>query len=85
MMDYWASLATPPPSMSVLDLESAQPAGDPYATFKQDFGLAKDALALRAIAQGATDGGALAVAQAYHTELVAPFCFAAVKKFFSAF
>ena len=85
MLDYWASLATPPPSVSLLDLESAQPAGDPYATFKQDFGLAKDALALRAIAQGATDGGALAVAQAYHTELVAPFCFAAVKKFFSAF
>ena len=43
-----------------------------------------DALvAANAVAQGATDGGALAVAEAYHTILVAPFCFAAVKTFFA--
>jgi hypothetical protein len=40
-------------------------------------------VAASAIAQGATDGGALAVAEAYHATLVAPFCFAAVKTFFA--
>jgi hypothetical protein len=37
-----------------------------------------------AVAQGATDGGAFAVAEAYHAALVAPFCAAAVKSFFAS-
>jgi len=45
--------------------------------------VAKALVAASAIAQGATDGGALAVDEAYHATLVAPFCFAAVKSYFS--
>jgi hypothetical protein len=36
------------------------------------------------VAQGATDGGASAVADAYHAGLVPPFCLAAVQSFFAA-
>jgi hypothetical protein len=39
------------------------------------------AVAADAIAHGATDGGAFAVAQAYHVSLVAPFCVAAARSF----
>jgi len=81
MQKYWAANA--PASVSVLDLESAAGTNDPYANLKQDFAIAKDAVAANAVASGATDGGALAVAEEYHTLLVAPFCFAAVKTFFA--
>jgi alpha/beta superfamily hydrolase len=83
MQNYWASRASASAPISVLDLESAASGTDPYASLKKDFALAKDLVAATAIAQGAADGGALAVAEAYHTILVAPFCFAAVKSFFS--
>jgi hypothetical protein len=56
---------------------------DPYSGLKQGFGLAKDIVAANAVAHGATDGGAVAVAEAYHGALVAPFCFAAAKLFFA--
>ncbi len=82
MQDYWASHAAASAPI-VLDLESAPTAGDPYANLQKDFALAKALVAAAAIAQGATDGGALAVAEAYHATLVAPFCFAAVKSFFA--
>ncbi|HXA37045.1 MAG TPA: prolyl oligopeptidase family serine peptidase [Steroidobacteraceae bacterium] len=81
MQKYWA--AHTPASVSVLDLESAAGTNDPYANLKQDFAIAKDAVAANAVANGATDGGALAVAEEYHTLLVAPICFAAVKTFFA--
>ena len=68
----------------MLDLDSAVSSNDPYATLKKDFVIAKYAVAADAIAQGATDGGALAVLEAYHTLLVAPYCFAAVKSFFAS-
>ncbi len=45
---------------------------------------AKQVAAATAVAQGATDGGASAVADAYHAGLVPPFCLAAVKDFFAA-
>ena len=48
---------------------------------KDGFQLAKAAVAADAIAHGATDGGAFAVAQAYHVSLVAPFCVAAARSF----
>ncbi len=82
MQSYWAA-QSPPPSTSVLDLEAAATTIDPYANLKQDFAIAKALVASTAISQGATDGGALAVAEAYHAMLVAPVCFAAVKSFFA--
>jgi pimeloyl-ACP methyl ester carboxylesterase len=83
MQNYWASHAPASAPISVLDLESPVSANDPYATLKNDFEAAKALVAATAIEQGATDGGAYAVAEAYHAELVAPFCFAAVKSFFA--
>jgi alpha/beta superfamily hydrolase len=82
MQSYWAS-HSPAASISVLDLESAASANDPYGTLKQDFEIAKQLVAAAAVAQGATDGGAFAVAEAYHATLVAPFCFAATRSFFA--
>lgn len=83
MQSYWVSQAPASASVSVLDLESTPSSGDAYANLQQDFALAKELVAANAVAQGATDGGALAVAEAYHATLVAPFCFAAVKSFFA--
>ncbi len=83
MQDYWSSHASASAPISVLDLEAAASSNDPYATLRQDFAVAKALVAATAIQQGATDGGAFAVAEAYHAELVAPFCFAAVKSFFA--
>jgi hypothetical protein len=83
MQGYWASRPPPSTSASVLDLESAASSNDPYADLKQAFAVAKALVAASAVAQGATDGGALAVDEAYHATLVAPFCFAAVKSFFA--
>jgi Secretory lipase len=83
MQNYWASHAPASASISVLDLESAVASNDPYGNLKQDFEVAKALVAVNAIAQGATDGGAFAVAEAYHATLVAPFCFTAVRSFFA--
>src|SRR5450755_3934643 len=83
MQGYWASHAPASASISVLDLESTPSGSDPYANLKKDFAMAKDLVAATAVAQGATDGGAFAVAEAYHATLVAPFCIAAVKSFFA--
>jgi hypothetical protein len=83
MQRYWSSHAPSTAPISVLDLESAASNNDPYDSLKKDFAIAKDVLAASAVAQGATDGGALAVSQAYHATLVSPFCFAAVKSFFA--
>jgi alpha/beta superfamily hydrolase len=84
MQAYWASHAPATASIGVLDLESNAGPNDPYATLKQEFETAKALVAADAIAQGATDGGAFAVAEAYHATLVAPFCFAAVRSFFAS-
>jgi hypothetical protein len=83
MQAYWAAHAPASASIGVLDLESAVGSNDPYASLKQDFELAKAAVAAAAVAQGASDGGASAVATAYHATLVAPFCFAASRSFFA--
>ncbi len=80
---YWAA-AAPSAPVTVLDIDSAQAANDPYATLKHDFQIAKDLIIAKAIAGGATDGGALAVLQAYHAELVPPFCFSAARSFFGS-
>src|SRR5580700_4011980 len=81
MQSYWAAHAPASAPISVLDLESAASANDPYAGLKKDFSVAKALVAATAVEQGATDGGELAVAEVYHTVLVAPFCFAAAKTF----
>jgi hypothetical protein len=84
MQGYWASHAPSTASISVLDLESPVSVNDLHANLKQGFALAKEIVAVNAVAQGATDGGARAVAEAYHVTLVAPFCFAAAKSVFIA-
>lgn len=84
MQQYWqqhGSAATP---ATVLDLEAAVGSNDPYASEKQGFEAAKLATAAAAIAQGASDGGASAVANAYHATLVPPFCLAAVMNLFAS-
>jgi len=83
MQKYWASHAPASEPITVLDLESAATVNDPYASLKTGFEVAKALVAADAVAQGATDGGALAVAAAYHATLVAPFCFTAVRSFFA--
>jgi dienelactone hydrolase len=82
MQSYWAAQAPSAP-VNVLDLEAAAIPNDPYANLKQDFEIAKALVAATAVSQGATDGGALAVAEAYHAMLVAPICFAATRSFFA--
>jgi hypothetical protein len=85
MQQYWqqhGSAATP---VSVLDLEAPVGGADPYATLKQGFEADKAAMAAAAIAQGATDGGAGAVANAYHSTLVPPFCLAATVRLFASY
>jgi hypothetical protein len=81
MQSYWAAHAPASASIGVLDLESAASPNDPYTNLKQGFEAAKALVAANAVAQGATDGGAFAVAEAYHATLVAPFCFTAVRSF----
>jgi hypothetical protein len=82
MQGFWASTASTAP-VSFLDIDSSA-AGEPFDDLKDKFALAKDLIAAAAVAQGATDGGASAVLEAYHTTLVAPFCLAAASRFFGA-
>jgi hypothetical protein len=80
---YWAANA-PMSSVTVLDVDSAASSGDPYGTLKDSFAAAKAAVQAAAVVGGASDGGAMAVLQAYHAGLVPPFCLSAVKSFFDA-
>ncbi len=84
MQGYWAAHA-PAAQDSVLDVDSAVAAGDPYADVKNGFAAAKAAVTAGAIAGGATDGGQSAVLADYHAGLVPPFCLYAVEKFFGGF
>jgi Prolyl oligopeptidase family len=83
MQGYWAAHATATTQSTVLDLEAPAPAGDRYASLKAQFAVAKQLVAADAIVQGATDGGAAAVNEAYHATLVPPYCLAAVRSFFT--
>ena len=80
MRGYWAARAPTPAPITVLNLEVG---GDPYANLATGFAVAKDLVIASALAQGANDGGARAVAEAYHASLVAPFCLAAARSFFA--
>jgi hypothetical protein len=75
MRDYWAAQGVTAP-VEVLDLDDEASLGDPHAALKVGFAAAKEALA--------ADGGAMAVAEAYHSALVPPFCLAAVQSFFDS-
>ncbi len=84
MQGYWAAHA-PSAQVTVLDVDSAVGANDPYATLKDAFHAAKAAVAAAAVAAGATDGGQSAVLADYHAGLVPPFCLYAVEQFFGGF
>jgi hypothetical protein len=84
LQGYWTSHAPSPAQFTVLDLDAVPQAGDPYSDLKNRFGIAKQVAAASAVAQGAQDGGASAVADAYHAGLVPPFCLAAVRSFFAS-
>ncbi len=85
MAAFWAPLNLPAGRVTVLDLETGLGAGDPYTSAEQGFELAKAALVVQAVAGGATDGGAEAVAEAYHSGLVPTFCMQAARGFFGQF
>ncbi|CAG2127341.1 hypothetical protein LMG31506_00449 [Cupriavidus yeoncheonensis] len=83
---YWKNAKVPQTLTTVLDVDaSVAGTDDPYAAIKQGFASAKATLAAQAVAGGATDGGASAVIEAYHGDLVAPFCMAAARTFFGSF
>jgi alpha/beta superfamily hydrolase len=84
MQGYWTANAARGP-VTVLDVDSAVGSGDPYANLKNGFAAAKALVAANAVLGGATDGGAMAVLEAYHARLVPPVCLSAVKSFFDGF
>lgn len=83
MQTYWTASAPTAP-FTVLDIDSAIAANDPYAGLKTAFVAAKAAVIAAALAGGATDGGSSAVLADYHAGLVPPFCLSAAKSFFDA-
>jgi hypothetical protein len=85
MQNYWTAISPPVSALTVLDVDSAVTAGDPYADLKNGFSAAKALVAANAVLAGATDGGATAVLEAYHARLVPPVCLSAVKSFFDGF
>jgi hypothetical protein len=85
MQNYWTAISPPISAPTVLDVDSAVTAGDPYADLKNGFSAAKALVAANAVLAGATDGGATAVLEAYHARLVPPVCLSAVKSFFDGF
>jgi hypothetical protein len=84
IQSYWEANSPGLTSYQVLDIDGGALTGGPDSALMTAFAVAKAAVAAQAIAQGATDGGAAAVLEAYHAELVAPFCAAAVESFFSS-
>ncbi|GFE88378.1 alpha/beta hydrolase family protein [Steroidobacter agaridevorans] len=84
MQRYWTAAGVTA-SIRVLDVDDEPSLDDDDAAIKLGFNTAKESVAAAAIAGGATDGGAQAVADAYHSSLVPPFCLAAVQSFFDGF
>ena len=86
MQAFWSSpspAAAPAGLVTVLNVDSAPTsATDPYAVAKVGFSQAKTSTAAAAVSAGASDGGASAVTQAYHTFLLKPFCNVAARGFF---
>ena len=84
MQNYWSTRTPAVSGVTVLDMDAGTGVSDSYASLRDKFATARNAVAIGAIAQGATDGGASAVLEAYHSTLVPPFCLAAVRQFFDA-
>ncbi|WP_129775797.1 alpha/beta hydrolase family protein [Peristeroidobacter soli] len=84
MRRYWTAAGVTTP-IQVLDVDEDPSIGGDDTTLKLGFNAAKEAVIASAIAGGATDGGALAVADVYHATLVPPFCLAKVQSFFDGF
>jgi hypothetical protein len=84
MQDYW-NANSPTSVFTVLDVDSAVTADDPYAALKNGFAAAEALVRINAIAAGATDGGDSAVLAHYHAGLVPPFCLSAARSFFDGF
>jgi hypothetical protein len=82
---YWKNAKVAAGLTSVLDVDSAPGANDPFAAVKAGFAQTKAAVAAQAVQAGATDGGMSAVLEAYHGDIVAPFCMAAARGFFGNF
>ncbi len=85
MQAFWQPFSLPAGLLTVLDLETGLGAGDPFAALETAFANLKTQVAADAVTAGAMDGGAMAVAQAYHGSLVPPFCMAAARGFFANF
>ena len=83
MQNYWTKNGGAA-AFSVLDVDSAATANDPYTDEKAGFAAAEALVRATAIAGGATDGGDAAVFADYHAGLVPPFCVTAAKSFFDA-
>lgn len=82
MQKYWVSTGAAGWT-SVLNLDAPPLSqADPYASVLAGFAASKAAIAANAVAQGATDGGTLAVLESYHVQLEDPYCFAAARVFF---
>jgi hypothetical protein len=81
MQRYWTGVGVTT-NLRVLDVDDDPSLNDPDLGLKLGFNTAKGAVAASAVAGGATDGGAMAVAEAYHSSLVPPFCLAAVQSYF---
>ena len=81
MQGYWTAH---PPTIAavVVDIDASPSNGDPYSNLKAGFLSAKNAVRAAAVAGGDSDGGDKAVLDAYHAQLVAPFCASVVKSFF---
>ena len=84
MQQYWTAGGVTA-EIRVLDVDDDPSIDDPDAALKLGFNTAKESVALAAVAGGATDGGAAAVADAYHSSLVPPFCLAAAQSYFDGF
>ncbi|CAB3783643.1 hypothetical protein LMG28688_01689 [Paraburkholderia caffeinitolerans] len=82
---YWNHANVAPGLTSILDVDSTPGANDPFASAKAGFAQAEAQVAQQAIQAGATDNGSNAVLQAYHDDLVAPFCMVAARGFFGNF
>jgi hypothetical protein len=81
--DYWVANGLTA-DVRVLDLDSSITIDDPQAGRKLGFAAAKAAVAAAAVSGGATDEGAAAVRESYHSTLIPPFCLDAAKSFFDA-
>jgi hypothetical protein len=81
MQGYWA-MTGPTAPVTILDVDAPAVSGERFAALKDGFAAAKALIALAAVAGGASDGGQRATLEAYHSQLVPPFCLTAVRAYF---